>query len=507
MSPRGLTIYTEETTIMDHEFDMKPHRGGVTALENGRFHMPPRFLSIPLSILLLLFTVVQPSLAQSVGGKVFAPYILTNSPVLVSTSQSSGIKVFTIAFVISDSGCQASLNGTALAQENSMAGSINNLRAIGGDVIISFGGAGGQELALTCGTVSSLQSQYQAVINKYNVKALDFDVEGSALDNTSANDRRNAALAALQTANPGLVISYTLPVGKSGLEQNSINLLQNAQVHGVHVNVVNIMTMDYANDNSDMGANAITASNGTISQLQSIGIPSALGITPMIGLNDTAPETFTLSNASAVRSYADSHSQVDRISFWSVGRDRQCSGTITSASDNCSGVTQSTWDFAHMYTSFGGSTPPPPSIDPTAWYNVVNENSGSCVDARKFGTANGTIVQQWACGNQQVNQEWQFQPTSGGFFRVAGRNAPTEVWDVTHVGTANGSLMQTWTYGGGLNQQWQPVDMGNGFFKFVARNSGRCLDVPAASTTNGVQLQIFDCNGSAAQSFKLVQQP
>jgi hypothetical protein len=138
---------------------------------------------------------------------------------------------------------------------------------------------------------------------------------------------------------------------------------------------------------------------------------------------------------------------------------------------------------------------------------VVNENSGSCVDARKFGTTNGTIVQQWACGSQQVNQEWQFQPTSGGFFRVAGRNAPSEVWDVTHVGTANGSPIQTWTYGGGLNQQWQPVSLGNGFFKFVARNSGRCLDVPAASTANGVQLQIFDCNGTAAQSFKLVQQP
>src|SRR5215471_11361017 len=153
---------------MDHEFDMKPRRGGVTAPENGRFHIPPRFLSIPMSTLILLFAMTQPSVAQSAGGKVFAPYILTNSPVLVSTSQASGIKFFTIAFVISGNGCQASLNGTSLAQENSMAGSINNLRAIGGDVIISFGGAGGQELALTCGSVSSLEAQYQAVINKYN---------------------------------------------------------------------------------------------------------------------------------------------------------------------------------------------------------------------------------------------------------------------------------------------------------------------------------------------------
>src|SRR5713101_7307569 len=497
---------------MNNEFEMKQRSSdypGGTAPRSGRFHIPQLFPSILMGVLVLLSAGAQPSMAQSAGGKVFAPYILTNSPVLVSTSQSSGIKFFTIAFVISGNGCQASLNGTPLAQENSIAGSINNLRAIGDDVIISFGGAGGQELALTCGTESSLQSQYQAVINKYNVKALDFDVEGSALDNTNANDRRNAALAALQTANPGLVISYTLPVATSGLEQNSINLLQNAQVHGVNVNVVNIMTMDYGIGVTDMGGAAKSASNGTINQLQSIGMPSALGITPMIGLNDTAPETFTLSNASAVRMYADSNSRVTRISFWSVGRDQQCSGPITSASDSCSGVNQSMWQFAHTYTSFGVGTPPPPppSIDPNAWYNVVNENSGSCVDARKFGTANGTAVQQWACGSQQVNQEWQFQPTSGGFFKVVGRNAQSEVWDVTHVGTANGSLIQTWTYGGGLNQQWQPVSTGNGTFKFVARNSGRCRDLPAASTANGVQLQIFDCNGSSAQSFKLVQQP
>jgi hypothetical protein len=33
------------------------------------------------------------------------------------------------------------------------------------------------------------------------------------------------------------------------------------------------------------------------------------------------------------------------------------------------------------------------------------------------------------------------------------------------------------------------------------------MDVPAASTANGAQLQIYDCNGTNAQSFKLVQQP
>ena len=157
-------------------------------------------------------------------------------------------------------------------------------------------------------------------------------------------------------------------------------------------------------------------------------------------------------------------------------------------------------DYVRVYRADTG-------ISSTAWYNVVNQNSGSCVDAKGFGTTNGTVVQQWACGNQQSNQEWQFQPTDSGFFKVVSRGASAEAWDVTNVGTTNNSLIQLWQFGGGTNQQWQPVSLGNGLFKFVGRGSSRCLDVPAASTANGVQLQIFDCNGTGAQSWSLRQQP
>lgn len=153
-------------------------------------------------------------------------------------------------------------------------------------------------------------------------------------------------------------------------------------------------------------------------------------------------------------------------------------------------------------TQNGGAT----SINTGAWYNVVNTNSGSCVDAANRATANGTAVQQWACGAQQTNQEWQFQSAGNGAYSI--RVQPgTSVLDVTNRGTTNGSLIQLWSYGGGANQQWTPVSVGTGLYKLVNVASGRCLDVPAASTANGVQLQTYDCNGTAAQSFSLSQQP
>jgi len=158
-------------------------------------------------------------------------------------------------------------------------------------------------------------------------------------------------------------------------------------------------------------------------------------------------------------------------------------------------------DYVRVYQSSS-------SINSGTWYNVTNQNSGSCVDDANWGTANGSIVQQWICGSSQYNQEWQFTPTDSGYYTVTSRQAGL-VWDVTGGAgaTGSGALIELWSYGGGTNQQWMPVSLGNGTYKFVARNSGLCLDVPSASTANGVQLQQYTCNGTAAQAFVLTQQP
>ena len=145
----------------------------------------------------------------------------------------------------------------------------------------------------------------------------------------------------------------------------------------------------------------------------------------------------------------------------------------------------------------------------SGWYNVINQNSGQCVDAAGWGTTNGTVVQQYTCGSQQYNQEWQLTATGNGYYSLTNRNAPSLVWDITGgSGATNwGTKIQLWSYGGGTNQQWMPVAMGGGYYKFVALSDGECLDTPGSSTTPGTQLQQWGCNGTAAQSFQLSQQP
>ena len=149
------------------------------------------------------------------------------------------------------------------------------------------------------------------------------------------------------------------------------------------------------------------------------------------------------------------------------------------------------------------------AIDSSAWYEVVNENSGSCADDTAFGTTNGTVLQQWSCGGAN-NQQWQFTPTSNGYYTVLSREAASEneVWDVTGgtSATASGTGVQLWSNGGGTNQQWEPVATSGGYYTLQARNSGLCLTVPSSSTANGVQLQVATCDGTSAQAFKLVEQ-
>ncbi len=149
---------------------------------------------------------------------------------------------------------------------------------------------------------------------------------------------------------------------------------------------------------------------------------------------------------------------------------------------------------------------PASGISTTAWYSLVNQTSSKCVDRRGGGTANGTAVQQYACNNTYA-QQWQFQATNGGYYRLAARGASSQVIDVSGVSLADGALIHLWSWVGGNNQQWLPQSLGNGYYRLVARHSGKCLDVPGASTADSVQLVQYACNGTGAQSFRLMQQP
>jgi chitinase len=305
--------------------------------------------------------------ASAATGFAVAPYVdlSANSASMLDTAiAQGGVTGYTAAFIIG-SGCTP-IWGDTLGIDNSTANArIARAQAAGARAIISFGGAGGAELGQSCTNVTSLTQAYQSVINKYRVNYLDFDIEGAAIADTASINRRFQAIRTLLSSNAGLNISLTIPVLESGPDGNGSNFLRAAATNGVRVDVVNAMTMDYGHAVADMGAAAKSAAQGTLNAARAAGLNltfANIGITPMIGNNDSAGETVTAANARDIVNFARANG-VGRLSFWSLGRDQPCAGG--GVSPNCSGLGGATLDFTRIFTGGGtGNPPPPPPTSP-----------------------------------------------------------------------------------------------------------------------------------------------
>jgi chitinase len=123
------------------------------------------------------------------------------------------------------------------------------------------------------------------------------------------------------------------------------------------MDVVNIMAMDFGTAESDMGARVIQSAQSTEKQLKTIftGLSDAqafkmLGITPMLGVNDTQTEIFSLANAKAVVDFANSE-HVGYMGYWEQSRDANaCNGALF----QCTNVPQQAFDFAKVFAGFKG---------------------------------------------------------------------------------------------------------------------------------------------------------
>ncbi|MFG2296114.1 cellulose binding domain-containing protein [Streptomyces sp. NPDC048603] len=302
-----------------------------------------------------------PTTGTPTGGARFAPYVDTSlypAYDLLDTAAKTGVKEFHLAFITAGGGCTPLWGGVTDLADDKVAAQIGALRAQGGDVRVSFGGAAGRELALNCATADDLAAAYGKVIDRYRLTKVDFDIEGAALPDTAANSRRAQAIARLQKSHPGLDVAFTLPVMPEGLTQPGVALLAGAKQAGVRIDGVNIMAMDYGPAYSgDMGQYAIQAATATQAQIKgALGLSEAaawktVAVTPMIGVNDVASEVFTVSDADQLVAFAKSKG-IGRLAMWSATRDRQCAaGAVNHADPTCSSVLQQPLAFTKAFAA------------------------------------------------------------------------------------------------------------------------------------------------------------
>ncbi|MEO5723604.1 MAG: chitinase [Ilumatobacteraceae bacterium] len=303
--------------------------------------------------------------------------------------QSNPARDIALAFIVADpkEPCSPSWGGAYSMDEASrqleLDRRITQLRAAGGDAMVSFGGQANEELAFACTDPDKLTGAYRDVVTRYDVKTVDFDIENSDIADAPSIERRAQAVATVQkeraAAGSKLAVWITLPVATSGFTAAGVALVNATIAGGVDVAGINAMTMNFSspdNPTRDMLAatkSALTAAVGQIAAIYSShGIElnesqrwARLGATPMIGQNDVDGEVFTLDDARGLASFATTKG-LGRVSTWSLNRDQPCNPSfvdVSILSNNCSSVVQKPLEFAGVFTALVGRPPNRPQTD------------------------------------------------------------------------------------------------------------------------------------------------
>ena len=111
--------------------------------------------------------------------------------------------------------------------------------------------------------------------------------------------------------------------------------------------------------------------------------------------------------------------------------------------------------FALVSLAFAAMTATAQTVDTSAWYVLVNRNSGKAVDVYNFATNDGARITQWTRGDGD-DQQWQFVDSGGGYYRFRSRHSG-KVLDDYQWSTAEKAQIVQWTDLNGTNQQFRLV--------------------------------------------------
>src|SRR6202000_2751703 len=202
-----------------------------------------------------------------------------------------------------------------------------------------------------------------------------------------------------------------------------------------------------------MGARAIAPATRTFNQIKAIctgktdaQLWAMIGVTPMIGVNDTQSEVFRQADATQLTTFAQQKG-LGLLSYWALQRD------MPGGSDynDFSLVNTKAYEFYKIMAA-AKATQPGALADGT--YTIASAFSGKCVDIAAASTADSAQVQQYQCNGT-------------GAQKVAITN------------------------------------MGQGWYRLINPNSGKAIDIAAAPPADGPKVQQYTDNATSAQRFSI----
>jgi chitodextrinase len=291
------------------------------------------------------------------GGKMAgAPYLYMgwgNPPNPATVMDATGVKSFTMAFILSSGGCTPAWDGQRPLTGGADQQAINTIKSKGGSVQISFGGWSGNKLGPNCSTPQAFANAVQQVINAVGPAVVDFDIENTdEFESEVVQDRILNALKIVKSNNPNVKIVVTFGTSRTGPTYWGTRLINRSRDLAVPIDNYTIMPFDFGSSN--IYTDTVNAAEGLKNALKSaFGWTDAqayarMGISGMNGLSDqqelTSPQTWT-----QIRDWAKSKG-LTRLAYWSVNRDRACPGG--GVRSDCSGISQSQWEFTRITAGF-----------------------------------------------------------------------------------------------------------------------------------------------------------
>jgi hypothetical protein len=141
------------------------------------------------------------------------------------------------------------------------------------------------------------------------------------------------------------------------------------------------------------------------------------------------------------------------------------------------------------------------TVNTSAWYVLVNRNSGKAMDVYNLATNAGAGIAQFT-RNDGNWQQWQFVDAGSGYYKIKSRHSGL-VLELPNA-TDGTQLIQN-TDNGTTRQQFTLKDSAGGYVRLLNRHSGKALDVWEWSTADGgIVSQFADADG-ANQQWQMVQ--
>ena len=286
-----------------------------------------------------------------------APYLYMgwgSPPAPAAVMSASGVRSFTMAFILSSGGCNAAWDGQRPLSGGADAQAISAIKGAGGSVQISFGGWSGNKLGPNCATPQAFAGAVQQVINATGPAVVDFDIENTdEFESEVVQDRILNGLKIVKQSNPNVKVVVTFGTSTTGPSYWGVRLINRSRELAVPIDNYTIMPFDFGGG-ANMYQSTVNAAEGLKNALKTaFGWTDAqayshMGISGMNGLSDQQ-ELTNQSTWTQIRDYARSKG-LTRLAFWSVNRDRGCAGGGVQSA--CSGIAQSDWEFSRITAGF-----------------------------------------------------------------------------------------------------------------------------------------------------------